>query len=565
MVLDPDQGDASLIRDLLRHHRGVVFGMEVADDRPGRHLQQLFHPAGRLPEGRHRAQVLQVPHIGGQVEEIARGDAEGVFELPAYGQDAALELCLPAAPSARIQNGKGGVAPGSADHIGMAPVEVHDRIVRADPDQAVVAEDAVAEAGQLFERVRIIPADRRPRYVSAGHDQAVRHLQPVVVVKEQKLQGRVGEHDPDLGVSRRDRRSQKGAGTVVSAVQQEDGLLVAGQDLLLLFIEEAFPADCLHIPHHDREGLGRPVLAGPEPFHRRLIGGVAAQVEAADPLDRDDPALQDGPPGGRDGIPPPGQVQGDPVPVHGKGLVLEMDPHSLRIRSIQEIDLRAAVIAADRLGVVAPGQGTVILLGTGPAHGKHLHAGPLPVVGQGVQDGQPRAAAGAVDKRMEVSFVRRVVHLPDAVLADRNVRRDEDLPPGLFALYDGKSVIGRGFFQFLFVDPEDGGPARGLVPEQALKGFDLPLLPLRHDLDIGPLVADAAPDPGCRGMPVDGGPESDPLDDPVYTKTHGCECIHIRKNLSLLRRLTKNAESADPGFLMPAGPPRPRSGAGGSA
>ncbi len=422
MVLDPDQGDASLIRDLLRHHRGVVFGMEVADDRPGGHLQQLFHPAGRLPEGRHRAQVLQVPHIGGQVEEIARGDAEGVFELPAYGQDAALELCLPAAPSARIQDGKGGVAPGPADHIGMAPVEVHDRIVRADPDQTVVAEDAVAEAGQLFERVRIIPADRRPRYVSAGHDQAVRHLQPVVVVKEQKLQGRVGEHDPDLGVSRRDRRGQKGAGTVVSAVQQEDGLLVAGQDLLLLFIEEAFPADCLHIPHHDREGLGRPVLAGPEPFHRRLIGGVAAQVEAADPLDHDDPALQDGPPGGRDGIPPPGQVQGDPVPVHGKGLVLEMDPHSLRIRSIQEIDLRAAVIAADRLGIVAPCLRMGIFVFTVRTHREIRHTGPFPVIGHRVQNRQARPAGGTVNKRMHITAVCRIIQFLSAFRTGGDVR-----------------------------------------------------------------------------------------------------------------------------------------------
>ena len=90
-------------------------------------------------------------------------------------------------------------------------MEVHDRIIGADPDQSVVTEDAVAECREFGEGVPVIAADGSAGNVSAGHDQAVRHAESVVIGKEKMLEGGIGKHDPDLGVSRCNSRGQKGA------------------------------------------------------------------------------------------------------------------------------------------------------------------------------------------------------------------------------------------------------------------------------------------------------------------------------------------------------------------
>ena len=181
-------------------------------------------------------------------------------------------------------------------------MEIHDGVVRPDADQAVVAEDAVTEAGQFRQGIIIIPADGGARHISAGHDQAVGHGQAVIVSEKQVLKGRVGQHDADGRIARRHGGRDHGIpGT--APLQEQDGLLVPGQDLVLCLTAEAFAADRRLIPHHDREGLGGPALACAQPAHRGLIGRVTTEVETADSLDRDDAAVQDRAPRRRDGIP----------------------------------------------------------------------------------------------------------------------------------------------------------------------------------------------------------------------------------------------------------------------
>ena len=90
---------------------------------------------------------------------------------------------------------------------------------------------------------------------------------------------------------------------LTSSVQEQDGFLVAGQDLPLFFVEDALPADRLLVLHHDREGLGWTVLPGTEFLHCLFVGRVAAQMKTADSLNCHDAAFQDGSAGGRDGFP----------------------------------------------------------------------------------------------------------------------------------------------------------------------------------------------------------------------------------------------------------------------
>ena len=186
----------------------------------------------------------------------------------------------------------------------------------------------------------------------------------------------------------------------------------------------------------------------------------------------------------------------------------------------------AAVIAAYRLGVISAGPGAVIFLRAGSAHGKHLHAGALPVIGKSIQNGHSGTAAGTVDKRMEITAVGGIVHLLFALLTDGDVRGNIDLTARFFTLDDGKRIKCPGLFYRLLVDLEDGGPARRLFVEKYLKAFDLLGCTLGENLDIGPLVADTAADPRRPGMAVHRRAEPDALHDSIYTKAYGCAAAH---------------------------------------
>ena len=153
----------------------------------------------------------------------------------------------------------------------------------------------------------------------------------------------------------------------------------------------------------------------------------------------------------------------------------------------KQINLRTAVIAAYRLGVIPAGPGPVIFLRAGSAHGKHLHAGSLPVIGEGVQNGHS-GSRGTVDKRDGDNGGWRVVHLLLALLADSDIRGNIDLTACFCTLDDGKRIEGRRIRDHFFIDLEDGGTAGRLFAEKGLKAFDLPGCTLCEDLDIGSLL-----------------------------------------------------------------------------
>ena len=80
---------------------------------------------------------------------------------------------------------------------------------------------------------------------------------------------------------------------------------MTGQDLSLFLIQETFPEDRLLIPHHDCKGLRGAAFAQAEAVDSLLISGIAAQMKAADPLDRDDPSVENGSARSCNGIPAP--------------------------------------------------------------------------------------------------------------------------------------------------------------------------------------------------------------------------------------------------------------------
>ena len=231
------------------------------------------------------------------------------------------------------------------------------------------------------------------------------------------------------------------------------------------------------------------MLQTPQTLHGGGIPGVTAQMESPDALDGGDASLHQGPPDKGNGVAPP-------------------------FAPPRQIDFGAAIIAADGLGVVTAAGGVVVLGTARPAHGEDPHAGPFPVVGHGVQNGQPGAAGGAIDEGMQITAVRGVEKLLPALGADADIGRNEDVPRLVEAFDDGKSVI-----LFFLVDAhiglEDHGTGRRVggktVQELGQLFFRTPGADLHERPLVGHTAGNAAElrDPGHEGA------EPHPLHDAV--------------------------------------------------
>ena len=180
-------------------------------------------------------------------------------------------------------------------------------------------------------------------------------------------------------------------------MQEQYGLLVSREHGRLSRLDDAFALHCRHIAHHDGERLCRPVLALAQQPYGRVIAGIAGQMKTADALYRYDLTVDDGLADGRDGST---SAQG----------------------SVEQVYFGTAVVAADRLGIIAAVVRRRILGMAGFAHREFAHAGPLAVVGHGFEDGQARSAGCAVYEGMQVAAVVRIVELGPAFIAGRYIR-----------------------------------------------------------------------------------------------------------------------------------------------
>ena len=182
----------------------------------------------------------------------------------------------------------------------------------------------------------------------------------------------------------------------------------------------------------------------------------------------------------------------------------------------EQVDLRPAIIAADGLRIVAAALRRDVLLVAGLAHRELLHARALAVVRHGLEDGQARAAGRAVDEGVQVAAVFGVEELGAALVAGRDVRRDEDVAALLGALDDGKIRIGLiGVGHLVHIDLEDGRALGGLLRDALDKLLQCCVITLGKDFDIGALVADGAAYLAGVGEPAHERAEADTLHDAV--------------------------------------------------
>ena len=238
--------------------------------------------------------------------------------------------------------------------------------------------------------------------------------------------------------------------------------------------------------HRERPLL--PVLARPQRRHRRLVGGVAGQVVAAEALDRHDRARPQQ--AGRDRQ----RVTVHPGPV-------EAEPGT-------------AGRAAHRLRVEPPIAGIAVLPGAVGAHREPGHRREWTVVRDAGHHGEARAAVGAVDERVAVPAVGRVGQLGQAVGAGRGVRGDRrPLPAGRGTGHDGEPGDAGGR-QRDAGDLLDHREHRRPVPQRGHEGVHRAGRALRLGDHTVRVVADVPGHPELGGQRVHERPVADPLDDP---------------------------------------------------
>ena len=262
------------------------------------------------------------------------------------------------------------------------------------------------------------------------------------------------------------------------------------QNARLFFVDDTFPTHGRFVPHHHSQGLVGPIFQPPQSGDCCRVLRVTAQVKAADPLDRRDAAFGDNPTGLRH---------------------CSMAP----FRTVEQVELGPTVRAADRLGVVAPGRRIRVLSSACRTHRKILHARPLSVVGQLVENRQPRAAVRTVDKRMQITPIVRIEKLRLALVANGDVRRDENRALHLFAVHNLKVVeLSRGVHRFDF-GLQHNGPLRRGVLDLIFKSRDLFRGALSENFHPGTAVAHLSADPEGFSISADRRPEPDALNDAV--------------------------------------------------
>jgi len=248
------------------------------------------------------------------------------------------------------------------------------------------------------------------------------------------------------------------------------------------------------------------------------VGGVDAEVEAADAFDGGDFSVEKTVDGFRDGI--LGRDIFTPLTRSAKGMgscfptlaAQVWGTHGLRIDDF-EGELGAALPAGVGLGVEAAVEWVIVFGLAGGAHCECGHGGLWPVVGDAAGDGEAGAAVGAVEERVAVAAVTRIEKLAEAVGAGGGVGGDaggnlsfdlagNDAEAGFAS--SGQVSDGNGV---------DAGQGRSFGAKTGEKSVDARRRALKFDGDALGVVGDGTGEVFFRGQAVDEGAEADALDD----------------------------------------------------
>ncbi len=280
----------------------------------------------------------------------------------------------------------------------------------------------------------------------------------------------------------------------------------------------------VEVAGHDGKRLVGATLATPQQGNGRVVARVAGDVIATESLDRHHLARAEGPLGGGDG------GVGSVDPAVGR---LEPQPRSAR-RTRQ------------RLGVETPVTWVVVLGGAQVTEGETGHGGVGPVVRQPFGDGEAGAAVGTGDEGVAVPPVGGVEQLPEAVVAQGRIGRDERAHRGVGPALDDPEPRFAQDFGVRGLDRIDPGQRGRLTPEPGFEGADGGRGTFDFDEDAVGVVADVTGEGTLAGQPVHERPVADALDDAPDPDAHAHGCAARRRAGRACRRTRRSGHGCDP-------------------
>jgi hypothetical protein len=181
----------------------------------------------------------------------------------------------------------------------------------------------------------------------------------------------------------------------------------------------------VEVGEHEGEGFGVAFFEGAETIDGGGEVGADSKMEAAETFEGEDFAGEEEIGGEGEGVSMGGaRALREARMFRSGGKALRCNAAKRFGAGVVEGDLGAAVGAADGLGVEAAVGGVFVFFGAGGAHFEGCHGGVFAVVRDVFDDGEARAAVGAVDEGMEVAAVGGVEHFAEAVGAEGGVGGD---------------------------------------------------------------------------------------------------------------------------------------------
>ena len=156
-------------------------------------------------ERRQGGEVVHVADVLAQPGVLSVGDRHGVLQVCSHGQ------CR--RHRDRQRDGQRRVSARAPDRQLDAVDHPHDRVIAGHQDGPVVHQPAVGEVRKPVEGIVIGEADRLATQIARRHHQRRRSRLIARQPEQQDVQRRVGQHDAEIGVMRRHRIGDRGAGT----------------------------------------------------------------------------------------------------------------------------------------------------------------------------------------------------------------------------------------------------------------------------------------------------------------------------------------------------------------
>ena len=278
MMLHGDQPQPALTRPLLGPPSRKVARMQVVDHGLRLDFEGPHQVLQRLLEELQARQVFEVAQMLALVDKPSPRQRKDVFHVPADGQQ-----------GRRVKGQRDPQrhkSPRPPEQLRRSIHHRRHRIVAALQDFAVVHQEGVGNPAQARQSLAVVDGDGLFAQVGRGH-----HQRPQACPgqrrrgKEQVLQWRIRQKNAQPGNSRR-HSSRNSVSS--SRPGQHNRPRRGGQQRFFLGRQIADCPRRLQVAHHHRQRLSVAPLALAQAHHRRLAGGVHAQVKAANPFDGHD-------------------------------------------------------------------------------------------------------------------------------------------------------------------------------------------------------------------------------------------------------------------------------------